>query len=133
MTESSAVYISQLKDHVGREVTLHGWLYNSRASGKILFLIVRDGTGLCQSIVEKGKVPDEVFEQLKRLGQESSLSVTGTIRADERSVGGYEMAVTSGQVVAAAEAKKQRRTWPAASPSVSVNVRLVAVVLSELT
>jgi len=103
MTESCAVYINQLKDHVGQEVTLKGWLYNSRASGKILFLIVRDGTGLCQCIVEKGKVPDEVFEQLKRLGQESSLSVTGTIRADERSVGGYEMAVTDAQVVAPAE------------------------------
>jgi len=103
MTESCAVYINQLKDHVGQEVTLKGWLYNSRASGKILFLIVRDGTGLCQCIVEKGKVPDEVFEQLKRLGQESSLSVTGTIRADERSVGGYEMAVTNAQVVATAE------------------------------
>src|SRR5512142_211535 len=98
MTESRDAYINQLKDHVGQEVALHGWLYNSRASGKILFLIIRDGTGLCQCIVEKGKLPDEVFEQLKRLGQESSLSVTGTIRADERSVGGYEMAVTGGQV-----------------------------------
>jgi asparaginyl-tRNA synthetase len=103
MTESRNAYINELKDHVGQEVTLHGWLYNSRASGKILFLIIRDGTGLCQCIVEKGKIPDEVFEQLKRLGQESSLSVTGTIRADERSVGGYEMAVTGGQVVAPAE------------------------------
>jgi asparaginyl-tRNA synthetase len=103
MTEGNAVYINQLKDHVGQEVTLHGWLYNSRASGKIQFLIVRDGTGLCQCIVEKGKVPDELFEQLKRLGQESSLSVAGTIRADERSVGGYEMAVTDAQVIAPAE------------------------------
>ena len=51
------VYINQLKDHVGQEVTLQGWLYNSRASGKIQFLIIRDGTGLCQCIVEKGKVP----------------------------------------------------------------------------
>ncbi len=103
MTKGNAVYIDQLKDHVGQEVTLSGWLYNSRASGKIQFLIVRDGTGLCQCIVEKGKVPDELFEQLKRLGQESSLSVTGTIRADERSVGGYEMAVTDAQVIAPAE------------------------------
>jgi asparaginyl-tRNA synthetase len=103
MTDSNAVYVNQLKDHVGQEVTLHGWLYNSRASGKILFLIVRDGTGLCQCIVEKGKVPDEVFEQIKRLGQESSLSVTGTVRADERSVGGYELAVTGAQVVGVAE------------------------------
>jgi asparaginyl-tRNA synthetase len=103
MIKGNAVYINQLKDHVGQEVTLSGWLYNSRASGKIQFLIVRDGTGLCQCIVEKGKVPDELFEQLKRLGQESSLSVTGTIRADERSVGGYEMAVTDAQVIAPAE------------------------------
>jgi asparaginyl-tRNA synthetase len=103
MTKGNTVYINQLKDHVGQEVTLSGWLYNSRASGKIQFLIIRDGTGLCQCIVEKGKVPDELFEQLKRLGQESSLSVTGTIRADERSVGGYEMAVTDAQVIALSE------------------------------
>jgi asparaginyl-tRNA synthetase len=103
MTKGNTVYINQLKDHVGQEVTLSGWLYNSRASGKIQFLIIRDGTGLCQCIVEKGKVPDELFEQLKRLGQESSLSVTGTIRADERSVGGYEMAVTDAQVIAPSE------------------------------
>jgi asparaginyl-tRNA synthetase len=97
------VYINQLKDHVGQEVTLQGWLYNSRASGKIQFLIIRDGTGLCQCIVEKGKVPDEVFEELKRLGQESSLAVTGTIRADERSLGGYEMAATNAKTVCATE------------------------------
>jgi asparaginyl-tRNA synthetase len=103
MTDRNAVYINELKDHVGQEVTLRGWLYNSRASGKIQFLIVRDGTGLCQCIVEKGKVPDDVFEQLRRLGQESSLSVTGTVRADERSVGGHELAVTGAQVVAPAE------------------------------
>jgi asparaginyl-tRNA synthetase len=103
MTKGNPVYIDQLKSHVGQEVTLQGWLYNSRASGKIQFLIVRDGTGLCQCIVEKGKVPDELFEQLKRLGQESSLSVTGTVRAEPRSVGGYEMAVTDAQVVASAE------------------------------
>jgi asparaginyl-tRNA synthetase len=99
----NAAYIDQLKDHVGQEVTLQGWLYNSRASGKIQFLIIRDGTGLCQCIVEKGKVPDDVFEQLKRLGQESSLAVTGTVRADERSVGGHEMAVTGARVIGAAE------------------------------
>jgi len=100
---NNAVYIDQLKDHVGQEVTLQGWLYNSRASGKIQFLILRDGTGLCQCIVEKGKVPDDVFEQLKRLGQESSLALTGTVRADERSVGGHEMAVTGAQVIGTAE------------------------------
>jgi asparaginyl-tRNA synthetase len=100
MTNHNATPIEQLKHHTGQEVTLKGWLYNSRASGKIQFLIVRDGTGLCQCIVEKGKVSEELFEQLKHLGQESSLSVAGTVRADERSVGGYELAVTDANVIA---------------------------------
>ena len=78
MTGNASVYIEHLKNHTGKEVTLSGWLYNRRGSGKIQFLIIRDGTGLCQCIVEKGKVPDELFEQLKHLGQESSLTVTGT-------------------------------------------------------
>ena len=102
MPNSSKVYISQLKDNVGQEVTLSGWLYNSRASGKIQFLIVRDGTGLCQCIVEKGKVSDELFEQLKRLGRESSLTVTGTVREEARSVGGFELALTDAKVVSPA-------------------------------
>ncbi|UCE47453.1 MAG: asparagine--tRNA ligase, partial [Phycisphaerales bacterium] len=103
MTLENVVLIEQLKNHVGQEVILQGWLYGGRSSGKILFLIVRDGTGLCQCIVEKGKVSDELFEQLKRLGQESSLTVTGTVRAEDRGVGGYELAVTDVQIVAPAE------------------------------
>jgi len=99
MPNNTKAYISELKNNVGQEVMLAGWLYNSRASGKVLFLIIRDGTGLCQCIVEKGKVSDELFEQLKRSGQESSLTITGTVRADERSVGGYELAVTDAQVI----------------------------------
>ncbi|MHC4155361.1 MAG: OB-fold nucleic acid binding domain-containing protein, partial [Planctomycetota bacterium] len=75
------VAIGELAGHVGRDVTLSGWLYNSRASGKIQFLIVRDGTGLCQCVVEKGKVSDEV---------------------EERSVGGHELAVTAAEVVSPA-------------------------------
>jgi len=103
MTSNTSVYIEQLKNHTVQEVTLSGWLYNSRGGGKVLFLIVRDGTGLCQCVVEKGKVSDELFEQLRHLGQESSLMVTGTVRADERSVGGYELAVTDAKVVAPAD------------------------------
>ena len=72
--------ICDLKDNVGGQVSLFGWLYNSRSSGKVQFLIVRDGTGLCQCIVEKGQVSDELFDQIKRLGNESSLSVTGFVR-----------------------------------------------------
>ncbi len=103
MANNSTVYIDRLKDHVGEEVTLEGWLYRGRASGKVQFLIVRDGTGLCQCVVEKGKIPDELFDQLKHLGQESSLSVTGTVRADERSVGGHELAATGARIIAPAE------------------------------
>ncbi len=94
--------VVELKDHVGGEVTLCGWLYNSRSSGKLLFMIVRDGTGLCQCVVEKGKVPDELFDELRRLGRESSLLVTGACREEERSVGGHELAVTAVEVICAA-------------------------------
>ncbi|HUV40200.1 MAG TPA: asparagine--tRNA ligase [Sedimentisphaerales bacterium] len=100
--KDSFTSISLLKDNVGREVTLAGWLYNSRSSGKIQFLVVRDGTGLCQCIVEKGKVPEPLFNDLGHLGQESALAVTGTVRADKRSVGGYELTVTGGQVISPA-------------------------------
>ena len=58
MTIDNTVYIDQLRHHVGQEVTLNGWLYRGRASGKVQFLIVRDGTGLCQCVVETGKVSD---------------------------------------------------------------------------
>ncbi len=102
MINSNKTYISELKDNVGEEATLTGWLYNSRASGKIQFLIIRDGTGLCQCIAEKGKVSEKLFDDLKHLGQESSLAVTGTIRADERSVGGFELAVTNAQIISQA-------------------------------
>jgi asparaginyl-tRNA synthetase len=99
MIGSVKTYISELKNNVGKEITLAGWLYNSRASGKIQFLIIRDGTGLCQCIVEKGKVSEKLFDGLKHLSQESSLAVTGVVRADERSVGGYELVVTGVEVI----------------------------------
>ena len=102
MTNSMNATVSQLKNHVDQQVTLAGWLYKSRSSGKVQFLVIRDGTGLCQCIVEKGKVPDEMFDQLKHLGQESSLRVTGTVRADDRSVGGCELAVSAAEIISPA-------------------------------
>jgi len=99
----TATTIDQLKNHVGQTVTLSGWLYNSRSGGKLLFLEVRDGTGICQCVLEKTEANAESFEALKRLGQESSLTVTGAVRADERSVGGHELTVESAAVVQAAE------------------------------
>ena len=93
------VYIEDLHAHVGKEVTLKGWLYNSRSSGKLQFLILRDGTGLCQCVVASNNVPEDVFEQAKTMTQESSFTVTGTIRAEERAQGGYEMDVSGLQLV----------------------------------
>ena len=96
---NNLTYINQLKDNIDRQVTLAGWLYHGRGSGKVLFLVLRDGTGLCQCIVEKDKISNELFERLKHLGTESSLTVTGTVRADDRSVGGYELAVTDAKII----------------------------------
>ncbi len=100
---ATATTIAELPNHVGQTVTLSGWLYNSRSTGKLVFLIVRDGTGLCQCVLEKTEANEELFETARRLGQESSLVVDGVVRADERSVGGYELAVSDLRVVQDAE------------------------------
>jgi len=91
--------IVKLKDFAGQQVTLSGWVYQARSSGKVQFIILRDGSGLCQCVVEKGKIPDDVFDKLEHLGQESSLTITGLVRKEDRSVGGYELAVTNAQVI----------------------------------
>jgi asparaginyl-tRNA synthetase len=93
------VYIEQLSDHVGETVTLKGWLYNSRSSGKLMFLILRDGTGLCQCTVSAADVSEEAFDAAKKLTQESSFTITGTIRQEDRAPGGYEMDVSDLEVV----------------------------------
>jgi asparaginyl-tRNA synthetase len=96
---STQTYINDLNNHIDKEVTLAGWVYNLRSSGKVQFLILRDGTGLCQCIVEKANFDEQLYEQVKHLGQESSLKVTGTVRAEPRSVGGHEIAVTAVEIV----------------------------------
>ena len=83
----------------GQEVTLSGWLYNLRKSGKLLFPIFRDGTGLIQGVVAKNAVSEEVFAAARDLTQESSVIVTGKVRADARAPGGYELDVSHLQVV----------------------------------
>jgi asparaginyl-tRNA synthetase len=98
------VPIDQIARWEGKRVTIRGWLYNLRASGKILFPIFRDGTGLLQGVIAKNAVPPEVFEQTKGLTQESSLIATGTVRADKRAHGGYEMDVSSLEVLQAVSA-----------------------------
>lgn len=85
------VYIEDLKDHVGKEIEIRGWLYNSRFSGKIIFLIVRDGTGFAQCVVSLGDVGEEIFERARKLTLESSLILRGTVREEKRAIGGYEI------------------------------------------
>src|SRR3954454_23056362 len=85
--------------HVGEEVTIKGWLYNLRESGKLLFPIFRDGTGLIQGVVPKNQVSPELFERIKGLTQESSVIVRGKVRAEKRAVGGFELDVTDLEVV----------------------------------
>jgi asparaginyl-tRNA synthetase len=97
------VRIEELGAYVDREVQLRGWLYHSRSKGKIVFLLVRDGSGICQCVVVRGEVPDETFEAADRLGQESSLIVEGIVHADPRAPGGYELWVRRLQVLQATE------------------------------
>ena len=87
------VYISDVSKYDGQEVTVRGWLYNKRSSGGVWFLLVRDGTGMIQSVVSKTDVSDETFQACEDVTQESSLSVTGTVSADKRAPGGYELQV----------------------------------------
>jgi len=91
--------IATLAAHAGERVTLRGWLYNIRSSGKLLFPTFRDGTGTIQGIVPKAAVPPEVFDRVKSLTQESSVIVTGRVRADARAPSGFELDVANVQVV----------------------------------
>ena len=95
----SYAYIEDIGKHEGGEVTLRGWLYNKRSSGKLHFLLVRDGTGILQCVVFKKDVPPEQFELAEHLTQETSLMVTGVVRADTRAPLGYELGVTQLEVV----------------------------------
>src|SRR5471032_2603503 len=91
--------IATLGQHEGQSVTLRGWLYNLRESGKLLFPQFRDGSGVIQGVVPKNAVTPEVFDAIKTLTQESSVIVEGKVRADKRAPGGYELDVANVQVV----------------------------------
>ncbi len=96
------IQIRQMADHIGEEVTLQGWLYAKTGKGRLQFLQVRDGSGICQAVVFKKNVSEEEFAAASDLTQESSLRVTGSVRADERAPGvpgGYELDVTGVEVV----------------------------------
>jgi asparaginyl-tRNA synthetase len=88
------VLINKLKDFVGKEITLQGWLFNKRSSGKIRFVILRDGTGYVQCVYFKGNISDEIFDMADKIGQESSIIITGKVKEDARQVGGVEIDAT---------------------------------------
>lgn len=87
------IRISDVAQYVGKEITLKGWLYNKRSSGKLHFLQLRDGSAIIQCVVFKGEVTPEVFELADKLAQESSVEITGTVREDKRSPLGFELGV----------------------------------------
>ncbi len=89
------VHIEDIAQHDGEAVTIRGWLHNRRSSGKIHFLTVRDGTGFIQCVMSKQAAGEEAFRQADHLSQESAVIVHGTVRADARAKGGYEIDVTS--------------------------------------
>jgi len=91
--------IADIGKHEGQTVTLRGWLYNLRESGKLLFPIFRDGSGVIQGVLPKNAVSPEIFESVKGLTQESSVIVEGKVRVDKRAPGGYELDVSNVQVV----------------------------------
>jgi asparaginyl-tRNA synthetase len=96
---SPVTTIAEIGRHEGQSVTLRGWLYNLRESGKLLFPQFRDGSGVIQGVVPKNAVTPDVFEAVKTLTQESSVIVEGKVRADKRAPGGYELDVANVQVV----------------------------------
>ena len=95
------VRIDTLRNHVGETVTVRGWLYNKRSSKKLVFLEVRDGSGIVQAIAARADVGDEVFAVADHMAQETSLSVTGEVRAHPKQDGVFELAVKALVVIGA--------------------------------
>jgi len=98
-----ATPISHIGERVGQTATVRGWLYNKRSSGKIQFLIVRDGTGYLQAVIAKAEVEPGVWEAAERASQETSLSVTGTVREEKRAPGGFEMTAAGVEILGPSE------------------------------
>jgi asparaginyl-tRNA synthetase len=88
------IYIKDLSQYVGQEVTLSGWLFNKRSGGKIKFLVLRDGSGYLQCVYFKGNVSEDVFNMADRIGQESSIEVIGKVKVEPRAPGGFELDAT---------------------------------------
>jgi asparaginyl-tRNA synthetase len=97
------IYIADLPSHVGKTITLQGWIYNARSSGKIRFLIIRDGTGYVQSVASKADLPPADYELIDGLTQEASVETSGLVREDKRAPGGYELVLSRLRLISAAE------------------------------
>lgn len=101
------IKVEEIEKYTGQEVTIQGWVYNRTDKGKLVFLLVRDGSGFVQCVAFKGDLNEELFDQLVRLPQESSVVVTGMVRQDKRAPGipgGFEIGVKQVQIVQAADA-----------------------------
>ena len=92
-------YAETVGQHEGEQATIKGWLYNKTDKGKLQFLMVRDGTGIIQAVAFRDDMPAEAFEAAQQATQESSIIMTGIVRADERAPGGYELALTGLEIV----------------------------------
>ena len=92
------VYIREIAEHEGAEAVLRGWVYNKRSSGKIHFILLRDGTGVIQCVASKSSFGPEQFAEFEKLTQESSVEIRGRVRKDQRAPGGYELDVTAFQI-----------------------------------
>ena len=99
VTSAERIGIGEIARAEGRRVQVKGWLYNLRKSGKIVFPLIRDGSGLLQCVAVKSNLPEEVFNELKGLTQESSVAITGTVRAEARAIGGFELDVDGAEVL----------------------------------
>ncbi len=93
------IYVRELGEHVGESVLLKGWVYQKRSSGKIRFLVLRDGTGILQCVAGAKDVSPEAFEALDRVTAESSVAIRGTVRKDDRAPGGFELGVSDFTVI----------------------------------
>ncbi len=94
-----SVRINELSNHEGKSVTVRGWVTHLRSSGKVAFIVMRDGTGILQTVLVKSAVAPEIWDHFARLTQETSLSVTGTVKADARQPGGYELGISDLSVI----------------------------------
>jgi asparaginyl-tRNA synthetase len=96
-------YVAEIGSHEGKETTLRGWVYNKRSSGKLQFILLRDGTGVIQCVAFRGNFTPEQFEALDSITQESSLVMRGKVRRDARAPGGYELDVEGFEILQVAE------------------------------